>query len=379
MYMTPAAFADTEKKIARLNKRLASKGFPLVAYKAETEMRSLADIFNRPSGFDVQVEVVNFEFTSDFQTAIIESGYEVIGVIDHIENMVHSFVEGVSLESFRHRKVCDHCGTKRNRAKTIIVRKSGQLLQVGTTCLSDFVGVDVNALVKGIEFHSEMLPAGDMEDYFHSNMPYRMTFPLEVVTPYILAAIHEYGFMPTSEEKSTRNLVTMCIKGKFHLAPTEEQEALVPSIIEWMKALKPSSDFNLNVAQIAENGICSLQALGLLCAAVHIFLKNKAEVEAKAAQKGDELESNHVGSVGDKFNMRMIHLYTATFETMYGLKSIYTFEDESGNCFVWSSSVGWKFEPAEKILVKATIKAHSEYRGKKQTEITRAKITRGWK
>jgi hypothetical protein len=377
--MTPAAFADTEKKIARLNKRLASKGFPLVAYKAETEMRSLADVFNRPSGFDVQVEVVNFEFTSDFQTAIIESGYEVIGVIDHIENMVHCFAEGVSLESFRHRKVCDHCGTKRNRAKTIIVRKGEQLLQVGTTCLSDFVGVDVNALVKGIEFHSEQLPAGDMEDYFHSNMPYRMTFPLAVVTPYILAAIHEYGFMPTSEEKSTRNLVTMCIKGKFHLAPTEEQEALVPSIIEWMMALKPSSDFNLNVAQIAENGICSLQTLGLLCAAVHIFLKNKAEVEAKAAQKGDELESNHVGSVGDKLNMRMIHLYTATFETMYGLKSIYTFEDESGNCFVWSSSVGWKFEPAEKILVKATIKAHSEYRGKKQTEITRAKITRGWK
>lgn len=378
MFMTPAAFADTEKKIARLNKRLTSKGFPLVTYKAETEIRSLADIFNRPSGFDVQVEVVNFEFTSKFQTAILESGYEVIGVIDHMEDMVHTFVEGVNLESFRHRKVCDHCNTKRNRAKTIIVRKGEQLLQVGTTCLADFVGIAVETLVKAIEFHSERLPAGDMEDYFHNNMPYRMTFPLELVIPHILAAIHDYGFLPTSEEKSTRNLITMCIKGKFRLAPTEEQEALVPAIVGWMKALKPTSDFNLNVAQIADNGLCSLHTLGLLCAAVHMFLKHKAEAEAKAAQKGEDLESNHVGNVGDKLTMRLIHIYTATFETMYGLKSIYTFEDESGNCFVWSSNTGWSFKAAEKITVKATIKAHSEYRGKKQTEITRAKISRGW-
>lgn len=73
-----------------------------------------------------------------------------------------------------------------------------------------------------------------------------------------------------------------------------------------------------------------------------------------------------------------------------GTRHIYTFRDGDGNCIVWKTSnqLGmwqedeegrdeWVYadEMGDVVEMRATVKEHSEYRGTKQTVITRPKIT----
>lgn len=74
----------------------------------------------------------------------------------------------------------------------------------------------------------------------------------------------------------------------------------------------------------------------------------------------------------------------------YGVDTvhIYTFADEDGNCYVWKtqSFLGLEREDEEGLVkkdyqeigdvvtVKATVKEHSEFRGVKQTVLTRVKV-----
>lgn len=66
-----------------------------------------------------------------------------------------------------------------------------------------------------------------------------------------------------------------------------------------------------------------------------------------------------------------------------GTRHIYTMRDADGNCFVWKTSkpMGLWVEDEwvdademDTIVMRATVKEHSEYRGTKQTVITRPKI-----
>lgn len=72
-----------------------------------------------------------------------------------------------------------------------------------------------------------------------------------------------------------------------------------------------------------------------------------------------------------------------------GTRHIYTFRDEDGNCIVWKTSnpLGmwqegeegrdeWVYadEMGDVVKMRATVKEHSEYKGTKQTVITRPKI-----
>lgn len=68
-----------------------------------------------------------------------------------------------------------------------------------------------------------------------------------------------------------------------------------------------------------------------------------------------------------------------------GIRHIYTFRDKDGNCIVWKtqkvidcydeSTEDWtEAEIGSKVTMRATVKQHSEYRGTKQTVITRPQI-----
>lgn len=81
--------------------------------------------------------------------------------------------------------------------------------------------------------------------------------------------------------------------------------------------------------------------------------------------------------------------YTYGMETFH----IYTLADADGNCYVWKTTghlgadvvkevcddgsewLDWvPAEPGDKVFMKATVKAHDEYKGIKQTVVTRPKV-----
>lgn len=105
-------------------------------------------------------------------------------------------------------------------------------------------------------------------------------------------------------------------------------------------------------------------------------IEAKSIVEKKIAEVQPESTSEWIGEVGDKLKgikVKLIRKYS--FETRYGMSTVYNFEDEEGNVLVWFSSTVQPVEPGEWCTIKyCTIKDHSEYKDVKQTVITRAKL-----
>ena len=90
--------------------------------------------------------------------------------------------------------------------------------------------------------------------------------------------------------------------------------------------------------------------------------------------------SSYVGEVGEKIEITAkvtgFHSYKTHFNGHTIHHSINTFEDEAGNVFTWNTTAYFDALVGDQVKIKATIKGHSEYKGIKQTELQRAKITK---
>lgn len=87
-------------------------------------------------------------------------------------------------------------------------------------------------------------------------------------------------------------------------------------------------------------------------------------------------KSEWVGTLKERKVLDLVFQRMVSFDTVYGTMHIYTFK-QGENVLVWkTSSALWSMEEREKMMgkpvkVKATIKAHTEYRDEKQTELSR--------
>ena len=87
--------------------------------------------------------------------------------------------------------------------------------------------------------------------------------------------------------------------------------------------------------------------------------------------------SEHVGVVGEKLykklTLKSIFTFVSHFSYYGELNAIYKFEDENGNVYIWKTSCK-DLEEGEVYKLSGIVKEHSEYKGEKQTVLTRCKI-----
>ena len=110
--------------------------------------------------------------------------------------------------------------------------------------------------------------------------------------------------------------------------------------------------------------------------------REKAEREAEEARiKAQKAISQYVGQIGAKVEFKGTYVKTGSWDQKsfsgYGMVTMYvhTFKDADGNVFTWKTQNGVCLNYGECVLVKGTIKNHSEYKDEKQTELTRCKVT----
>lgn len=121
--------------------------------------------------------------------------------------------------------------------------------------------------------------------------------------------------------------------------------------------------------------------------------KAQAEREAEAKRQAELDEkraiSQHVGAVGDKVQLELVLVYSARWEQAsysgYGSTTYHRhiLRDDLGNVFTWKTTNTLNIEQADgsylvaeqgdRVTLKGTIKAHGDYQGEKQTELTRCK------
>lgn len=104
--------------------------------------------------------------------------------------------------------------------------------------------------------------------------------------------------------------------------------------------------------------------------AVENYIRSIREAwEAEHAPK-----TEYLGNIGDRITAEVKCTRIGGYETMYGYTTVFTFEDDQNHMFVWKTGSYTEIEKGDQLKLKGTIKAHSEYKGSKQTELTRCKV-----
>lgn len=118
--------------------------------------------------------------------------------------------------------------------------------------------------------------------------------------------------------------------------------------------------------------------------------KRQAEIQKRREQEAAEkAKSQFVGNVRDRITIEIVNHHSFSYETVYGYSYIHIMKDADGNVYKWSTgnSLGYEVEPDrpnasdwhhidedEHFTIIGTIKEHAEYKGTKQTVLTRCKI-----
>lgn len=102
-------------------------------------------------------------------------------------------------------------------------------------------------------------------------------------------------------------------------------------------------------------------------------VQRQAEREVKRAEAAQaDAGSQWIGSVGERRDFALVLEWAKSFDSQYGTLWINRMKDRDGNVVVYKggSALG---EPGAEVRIKATIKAHEERDGVKQTIVNRPK------
>lgn len=101
------------------------------------------------------------------------------------------------------------------------------------------------------------------------------------------------------------------------------------------------------------------------------------DLQAKHAPKKDTA-SEHIGTVGEKLEVSAKFVKAFTFTTHYTYYGetnfIYKFVDADDNILTWKTTCLLDLEEGAVYQVKGKVKEHGEYRGEKQTMLTRCNV-----
>ena len=118
-------------------------------------------------------------------------------------------------------------------------------------------------------------------------------------------------------------------------------------------------------------------------------VKKKKQAYADSHKSEEDKDKNikmsdYLGNVGEKITVTAKLIKEYTYDTNYGYyggtSTIYTFEDDNGNKILWTTSsmpyVNDKpIESGKTYTITGTVKEHKEYKGEKETVLTRCKLT----
>jgi len=301
-------------------------------------------------------------------------------------NIIKSVPGFEAPEKYRQSHQCDHCRTKRNRKHTFLVEHdSGDLKQVGRTCIKDFLGHAApeqiaNYWASIAEIYDEIYE--DDFEYTGEKMPRK--YDIKSVLAIGCAAIQKYGWTSKKQEFESygQKLSTAwdvhdfigksSVKQKtnFEISPEDREKS--NKVYAWIdnypeEKIRGSYFWNLKI--FLDEKWISWDNMPTLVSAIACYDR---EQEKKAIETAD-IKSGHFGEIKKRYDLQAKIVSRRTWEHQYGVGEIVKMVDKEGHGFTWFASKTWSVETEGFFTIKATVKAHSEYQGAKQTIITRVK------
>lgn len=307
-----------EKKLKRISNKCKAYGCDFHYEQTGEEFRELKD--EKGNKYTARFVLVEAE-----GTAIIND-WEFIAELEHTENgNIITGVAGVEVPEryYTSKPMCEHCNSKRFRKNTYIVRnkQTGEFKQVGKSCLKDFThGMSAEAVTK--EYLQDLIDKMESVNFDIDNQS-----SVELVSNALV-------WIAEQEENNNyiHNLKTACsleyVKGNFGL----------------YASLFPAYDRDL-----------------------------ERTAKRKAVQSVEQ-SSEFVGEISDRITVKIQSVKCVTsWETDFGITRIYKLIGADGNVYTWKTGK-YLDDTTNEMSITGTVKAHTEFRGIKQTELTRCRV-----
>lgn len=328
------------------------------------------------------------------------AGWEFVAVVEPLEggNLVRrvptaEVAEG-ELDAWRAVKLsCDHCSAARRRLETFVLREQGETgtryKQVGRNCLSAFLGgVSPASVMAQIGWPTVVESAGSEGDGSSGGGRAPDVFDPVVFLTLVIGVVREDGWVSRgkareTDSKSTSDTALSMMPHVDKLngdrekyRPAEGDRARAKEVLAWAAALDPASDYEGNLNLVAKQPAMSREHAGLLASAVTAHARKLGEDLRRKAPVGDSVESRHVGAVGERVQVDLVVERVVTLSSDFGPLHFVAMRDHQGSAFLWKSGADAAFDsaPGDQVRIRGTVKAHSEFRGEKQTELSRCNV-----
>lgn len=410
-------------KLDDMNRRLARKNLPLINAKLleEYDCKTKEQVPVPYEPFAVQIDVTYhyyvYELSSEFDQkniAGVDVQFEgVIDLIDKNENAKVFKLADSNLFKYLSNCECDECHKVIGRNKYIVFSKLGKpvesredLVVLGTSCAKNYFPFDVVNYIGNVEnFYEELFEDCD-SSYGYRGRP-DSHINLKRLFYYVGSVTDD--FKVYEKDGVTKTHVELLIKGKkdegtVYVEPKtnweDMEQWLISAYGNWdnlcgefeinvhSTMFEPQTESNPDIKLRDE---IDLKYLGIACYAfVGAKKAHDKELERLAREKmyKDSIKDEWFGNVGDKFEKELMFERIIGFEGYYGYTYFVFFRDEEGRVYKWSTGKGtyqcWhktsgrdaylEYEVGKKYLIKGSVKEHDEYKGVKQTVITRCKV-----
>lgn len=328
--------------------------------------------------------------------------YEFLAKVEHTaDGNILDIVPGRTVDPrFRSTKSsCEHCRTDRRRNETFVLRntETGEEVQVGRTCLKDFLGYcDPSQVAQRFAFFKAIR---DGEEEWGGSGRWHMEAPTNEALALTAAAIRLWGWCSKGQAlvdglKATSEYVSdvlwppIDLHKDYNADRRADRDRLIAEVgkadwdlaeqvIEWAaEGGAGNSDYGHNLTILCKARITQSRRLGFVCSAIQAYGRAmEREVERTKAREHAG-KSRWVGVEGERLKAikaRQVHARVVGGNS-FGECVLIKFEDEAGNVFTWFTGSGSGLHNGDTCLLTGTVKRHTEYQGARETQLSRCKV-----
>jgi hypothetical protein len=397
-------FPVLQERITKLNRRAAKLSMhPLVLtetgeeFETHHKMKPVQDATGPTQYIDYQVRFVMATVTG---TCPRVNGWTFAATIEHdpdgnILRVAPGFEVSLPLQYRTATTACEHCHTQRIRKDTYILQsEDGDWKQVGRNCLADFLRCEDPS---GIAQWAEVIAGLDDEiGAYEEDMGFGGRQGTYLMLPALLTqvacCVRNDGWCSRTEARESyipkiasvdqalawfepKYVREQSEAARAKYAPTEADEAKALAAIEWAQniAADVANDYLWNIRVVSHKEAVKGRDAGL---AGSIIVAYQKHIEAEIARKYErDHPSEYFGTVGKREVFTLTVIGLREIESDYGCTTLVMFRDAVGNKAKWfCSGEAEAFELDKTLTVKATVKAHEEYKSSKQTQLSRVAL-----
>lgn len=385
-----------EGNMERLETKLTRIANKCKKYGCDFTYKKIGEVYRELVDENKQKYTAKFIQIETEGTAIIND-WQFIASVEHTEkgNIINRVCDiEVPERYYIGKPICEHCNSKRYRKYTYIVRSltTGEFKQVGKSCLNDFThGLSAEAAARYISLYDCLITGEEPYEGCHIER----YIDIKEALQFIAETINKFGYVRTQDcGRSTASraydyYLTYNNQAHRYIRESCKQEMqevnfnhITPEVLDtvskaldWVLSQDETNNYMHNLKTVCLLPYVRQKNFGILASLFPSYSKElayQAKKEAEAKERTEETASEYVGAIKDRITVSVSSITCVTsWVTDFGTTRIYKILGTDGNVYMWKT--GNLLDDTIKTLV-GTVKAHNEYRGVKQTEITRCRV-----